>query len=363
MSNGNKKDYYKILGINPSAQKEEVKSAYRKLARKYHPDVNTGNRASEIKFKEIGEAYDILSNDSKRRHYDITNGFTSFNQKTRSNQAKSQAKNAYTRNTQDYKEKKKTQKNDKEFNEVFSEFLDGIFKKPSGYQTPKAKTQTQNNTQKQTAKPLKGNDITTDVSVSIQEAKNGTVRNINIIQTNTCKKCLGKKFSNGAKCTDCKGAGEISSHKKISVKIPPNIKNGSKVKIVGEGNRGKNGGANGDLLLNIKLQKNNLFSFEELNVSCEVPISVHEAILGAEIEVPTVDGFITMKIPAHTQSGQKFRLTNQGLSDDKNKTKGDHIVIVKIDIPKKCSKEELELFKQLKNISNYNPRESLILER
>jgi DnaJ-class molecular chaperone len=165
---------------------------------------------------------------------------------------------------------------------------------------------------------------------------------------------------NDNKCPLCKGSGEISVHKKLNVKIPAGIKKGAKIRVTNEGNKGYNGGKNGDLYLLIEIEETPFFKYEGLNVLCEVPITPFEAVLGANIEIPTLCGNISMKIPQNTTTGQKFRLSEQGVYDENKRQKGDQIVTVKIVIPKNLSNKEIELYEQLKNISTTNVRENLL---
>jgi len=350
------------MGVDPSATKAEIKAAYRALARKYHPDVNPGNKLSELKFKEIGEAYEILIDDDKRKQYNIIRGL--YNpQRTQQNntqQAKAQAKTAYKKPEENKKPENKASNNaedDKLFNSVFSDILDGIFKR----QTTSGQTSTKSTFNQ--PQPQKGEDITTEVILTITEAHNGTVRKVNVLHTVQCPKCKGKQFYNGPQCPECKGKGEISNFKKINVKIPPNVKEGSKIRIQGEGNKGLYGGKNGDLYLIVKIQKNSIFTYDDLNVLCDIPITPWEAAIGAEIQIPTIDGFVTMKIPPETSSGQKFKLAGQGLSDDKNGKKGDFIVTAYIQIPKNLTPSEINLYKELAKLRKFNPREDLLNEK
>lgn len=358
------KDYYLILGINPAATQKEIKAAYRSLARKYHPDVNSGNRQAEERFKEIGEAYSVLSDENKRKQYNILRGIDISPKKSSANagqQTKKQAEEAYTqqkskanRSSESYK---KTLEEERPFNEIFSEFLDGIFKKSA--------TDTERQTSKKqeySIPPKRGDDITADVSITITEAHNGTIRKVNILHTESCPICKGRRIINEAKCLNCDGNGEISNHKRVNVKIPPNVKEGSKIKIPREGNKGINGGENGDLYLVIHIQKNELFTFEGLHVLCEIPISPTEAAIGSEIQVPTIDGFVSMKIPPETQSGQKFRLAGEGVSDSSSK-KGDQLVTVRIELPKNLTEKEKDLYLELARIRKFNPRENILFEK
>ena len=349
------KDYYKILGINSSADKKEIKSAYRSLARKYHPDTNQGNKLSEEKFKEIGEAYSILSDDARRAQYDLLKGVSQKKPNT-SEQAKKQASEAYTEQKKS-NAKSKSEAEKRPFGDVFSDFVDKVFEKG---QAPKPKQSQEKPRETQKPAPKKGDDITADISITIVEAHNGTVRKVNILHTETCPKCKGKRYLNSVQCPACKGNGEISNHKKISVKIPPNVTEGSKIRIAGEGNQGQNGGASGDLFLVVSIIKNSIFEFENLNVLCEIPITPTEAALGAEIFVPTIDGQLSMKIPPETQAGQRFRLSGEGIPDANTAKRGDQLITVRIEIPSNLSQKEKELYMELAKIRKFNPRDGLI---
>jgi len=362
VENFKNKDYYQILGVNPNATEKEIKAAYRALARKYHPDVNPGNKLSESKFKEIGEAYSFLINVSKRRQYDILKGYKEPAKKADTEQAKKQAKAAYSeqKDEENLKADFKQQTEKKTFNSVFSDILNGIFTKVKDTDTT-VKTEKQAEQPKDL--PKRGDDITADISISIVEAHNGTVRKINILHTDTCGQCKGKRYVNNNPCIVCGGNGEISTHKKMSVKIPANVKEGSKIKIANEGNKGRNGGENGDLFLIVHIQKHSIFTFDNINVLCEIPITVTEAALGTEIQVPAVDGFVNMKIPSETQSGQKFRLVGQGILDSKTNKRGDQLVTVRIEIPKNLTDKEIQLFQELARIRKFNPRENIIYDK
>lgn len=336
------KNLYEILEVSTSASAVTIKSAYRKLARKYHPDLNGGDDLCIRKFKEVTEAYEILSNIEKKRNYDILRGFNHQS----SNVKFKEANKAYQENL-----KERTNTKDEAISNIFNDILEGFKKTTSSSSKQSFKTKQPN--------PQRGRDVFTDVSISVLESIDGTARTINIVHTEPCHKCLGKTFLNGAKCTLCAGMGEESVHKKLNVKIPSGVKNGSKIRIANEGNKGLNGGRNGDLYLNIKIENNNSkFKYEGLNILCTVPITPFEAVLGATIEIPSPNGKVSMKITPNTKSGQKFRLSGQGLeSGDKFGKKGDMIVIVNIDVRKNPSKEEIELYKKLRDITKTNIRD------
>ncbi|MBR2525451.1 DnaJ domain-containing protein [bacterium] len=339
----NQKNYYEILGVDSTATAEELKSAYRKLARKYHPDV-AGNESVE-KFKEITEAYETLSDETKRKRYDILRGIFNYNKSTTDRTTQKEAQKAYrqAKNQEEiiketYKNKEKSQKqnqNAQDFSNMFNEFLDGF--------------KSQAKSKKETHRPINGDNITTDVVITMVEAMSGISKTVNILSTQECTNCHGRKFANGYNCPVCDGLGTVSQHKKITVKIPANVKPNSKIRIPSEGNPGMYGGKNGDLYLNVVIENNSNFKYDDLNVLFTIPITPPEAVLGTTINVPTANGNVLMKIMPKTSSGQKYRLAGQGLTKD-GKT-GDMIVTVNIEVPQNLSDKEIELYKQLKDFA------------
>lgn len=332
------KNLYEILEVTSSASSAMIKSAYRRLARKYHPDLNSGDAACEKKFKEITHAYEILSDEEKKKNYDTLRGFHNEGSQAKYNEANK----AYRKTSKEEEKKSKDG-----FSNIFNDILDGFKNTTSSSKKEAYKTKQ--------ARPEQGSDVYADVVITMTEAIEGTSRTVNILHTEACPNCNGRTFLNGTKCVVCKGLGEHSIHKKLHVKIPPNVKHGSKIRIANEGNKGYNGGRNGDLFLNVKIESDSNFKYEGLNILCETKITPFEAVLGASIDIQTPTGKVTMKITPNTHSGQKFRLTGQGLSQ--NGKKGDMIVTVNIEIPKKSSHEEIELYKKLRDIYNGSVRE------
>lgn len=349
------KTYYEILGVSNNATGAEIKSAYRKLARKYHPDINKTSDAIVI-FKQITAAYETLSNPQKREKYNILKGiFIQEEQpKTSSQKAQEEYKNA-TKNTssnQEYTHQtpppspiQKTQK------EKFSLFK--VFK----YWNAKFK---KNKRAKDNKKPQKGQNITTEITITPEEVITGSKRLINILTTQTCTKCMGHRFINGGKCSNCNGTGEVSLRKKLTVTIPKGIKDGAKLRLKGEGGIGKNNGANGDLFINIKIETKTKIHFDKQNIYYNVPITPFEAALGEEIKIPTFDGVIKLKLPKNTCSGQKFRIAGQGIK--KNGKVGDLIITVSIEFSQDLSDDEIKLYEKLKNLSKDDVRKNLINE-
>lgn len=348
------KNYYDILEISPGASADDIKSAYRKLARKYHPDV-AGALGAE-KFKAVREAYETLSDETKRKRYDILRGIFSYNKTTSDNAARREAQKAYRQTEQQeevfksqnqysqkstdnktQQEKEENKKEDDAFQNIFKDIMNGF------------NNASQKQNKKKSARPINGTDITTDVIISMEEALSGVSKTVNILSSQECSNCHGRKFANGMNCPVCDGTGIESQHKKITVKIPANIKPNSKIRIPSEGNPGTNGGKNGDLYLNVVIENNTNFKYDDLNILFTIPITPSEAVLGTSINVPTTSGNVSMKIMPKTSSGQKYRLAGLGLT--KNGITGDMIVTVNIEIPKNLSDEEIALYKKLHDLA------------
>ena len=364
-----KKNYYKILGIPYTAKLDDIKRAYRKLVHKCHPDI-AGNTPEIIEqFKEITEAYETLSSPQKREQYDSIMKLYEYAEgntegvkegvKDKENSDKS-PKTSKDKSAEKSKTSKKDEFKDNEYREaaqkrentfskmreqakklhdinIFSSFIKGVLRNKQ----PKQK--------KYTPPKVDGKDITTEVTLTIDEAINGTERVVNILNMETCEKCRGRKFINGSLCPSCGGAGEKSKYKKLTVKIPAQVKHNSKIRVEGEGNKGFNGGKRGNLYLIIKIENNSELNYDGLNVMRTVTIQPFEAVLGGYINFDVNGENIKMKLMPMTYNGQKYRISEQGVS--KGDKKGDLIITVKIDIPKKLSDEEIELYKRLSNIS------------
>ncbi len=361
------KNYYEILGIKPDATDSEIKSAFRKLARKWHPDVAGNSQDVVNKFKELNEAYEILSNPEKRKKYDAIRGIfnNAKSQKNSSTKEKEpQTTNSNTDTSSNTKNKKAESKENNTKNKTntntktnqhnnknaFQDAWESFIKKTKESERPK---QT-----KYSAKKIDGKDITSEITITVLEALQGTTRSVNILHTEPCHKCHGRKFANGGICAYCKGAGEISVHKKLSVRIPEKVKHGAKIRIAGEGNQGINGGKNGDLYLIIKVDtENSKYQYDGLNILQTIPLEPYEAVLGCTIEVKTPDGIVQMKIMPNTMNGQKYRLAKEGL--EKDGKKGDMIITISIEIPKDLTAEERILYEKLKLASNRNIREKI----
>ncbi len=305
------KSYYEILNISPQASKQEIKNQYKKLVKMYHPDLNSTPEAEEI-FKEINRAAEILLDDEKRKSYDSLRATN-----------KTIYKKPYTNpNASQYG------------------FYD-IFKKQ----------EKKKETKKEIKKPIKGADITINVEIDYTEALLGTQRSVNISRNTICPKCEGHKFANNQKCPYCEGLGEKTVNKKITVKIPNGLKNGTKLRIKGEGKEGKFGGENGNLYIIVNIEKNDDFKIKDDIVYSEVQISPYMAILGGNVKVPTLWGEATIKIPPLTKANQSFKLVDVGTLNEKTNKKGDQIVKIIIQIPSDVSLQEVQLYEKLKELN------------
>jgi DnaJ-class molecular chaperone len=337
----NSTNYYEILGVDTEATIVQIKSAYRKLARKYHPDINKEANAIEI-FKKITEAYETLSDSQKKHNYDIVNGI--FQQEKPKEETSTASTSEPPKTNSEPKRTPKVNKNTSP--KVVSFFKYWILRL-------KKHKRTQDN-----HKPQKGKNITTEVKITPDEVLTGSKRIINILTTQTCPVCFGRKFINGGKCQHCNGSGDISKRKKITVTIPKGVKDGAKLRLKGEGASGKNGGACGDLYINIKIETKTQLHFDKLNIYYNIPITPFEAVLGEEIKIPTFDGTIKLKLPKNTASGQKFRIAGQGIK--KNGKVGDLIITVTIEISHDLSDDEIKLYEKLKDLSKDDVRKNLM---
>ena len=349
------KNYYEILGVTPDIEDTELKSVYRRLVRKYHPDINPDG---ELKFKDILEAYETLCDEKRRKQYDILNGFFKSTGSTSSDKSEPYRK-SYRTNSNSYKKdsfeksqenkttdkpfkhEEKKIKDDKNFTDLINEIIDGFSQQPKNKKksTPKPPT------------PKNGEDIYADVVITLKESINGTHKTVNVLQTEVCTHCKGRKFINGSKCTHCGGSGEVITRQRINVTIPKNIKNGTKLRLAGEGKKGKNGGKNGNLYVIVHVEKNDELKIEDGIVKYTAEITPYTAILGGNISVPTLWGEAVIKIPPLTKANQSFKLVDVGVLNEKTNKKGDEIVKILIQIPTKITDEEMELYKKLNELN------------
>lgn len=318
----NKRDYYEVLGVKRNATAAEIKKNYRKLARKYHPDVNPGNKQAEERFKEISGAYEVLSDKEKRKLYD-QHGHMAF-------QSGFDPSRTYAYTSNMGEEFGGFDSRGFDPGSIFGDRFGGlgdIFQQVFGGRRGAASPPRPDS--------AKGRDLTYTLEISLEEAAKGTTTQIEISRTN---------------------GGSASRTEAISVKIPPGVNEGSKVRVPGKGEPGIRGGPSGDLYITTKVRPHPFFERKGNDLHCQVPITLTEAVFGAKIEVPTIDGPITMTIPEGTQGGQTFRLKGKGVPYLKGAGRGDQYVSVQITLPRDLDPVSKELLRQFGERSPYNPR-------
>ncbi len=356
-----KRDYYEILGVGKNASTDEIKKAYRKMAVKYHPDKNPGDSEAEAKFKECAEAYEVLSNPEKRQQYDQF-GHDGL---------KGAGVHDYSHmNVDDIFSS---------FGDIFGDFFGGSTSRRR--RSPNA--------------PQRGLDLETYVELSLYEIAKGTEKNIEFTRQDNCPECSGSGCAKGTSpktcptcqgngqvansrmggffqmlttcptcrgkgtivakpCTKCRGKGTVPSKQKVKVKIPAGVHEGQAVRMTGEGEPGKNGGRRGDLYCYVKIKEHPFLMRDGSNLIAVVPIKFTQAALGARIDVPSLEGAKKLNIPAGTQYGDVFRIKNQGLPDMRTGRKGDELIRVTIEIPKKLTEKQKELLSKFAQSEDKN---------
>ena len=297
------KDYYKILGLETNKVTDsQIKMAFREQAKKYHPDVNGGNTKVEERFKDINEAYRVLSNPGAKRKYD---------RMWNTHVGRKQSKEAY--------EESKRGKDS-----LFSDFFNMFFGAPTEIKEENEKTRKK--------VPIKGENIETEINVGIEDAYFGSEKKISLRTVN------GKM-------------------KTFAVKIPEGIRDGEKIRLLGQGKLGQNGGKNGDMFIKINIQNNSKFKLQGYDIATDLYLTPWEAALGKRVNIEAIDDMVSLYVPPGIQSGEKVRIPQKGYKDGRG-SRGDLIAEVKTVVPKKLTEDEKELFEKLKNISKFNPREN-----
>ena len=368
-----KRDYYEVLGVNKGASDDELKKAYRKEAKKYHPDLHPGDKEAEAKFKEVNEAYEVLSDKEKKARYDQFGhagvdpnfgagggggygGFGGF----------------------------------EDFGDIFSNIFGGAFGGFGGGQRRNG--------------PVRGNDIHTSIVLTFEEAAFGCDKTIEVTRQESCSACNGSgakpgtspvkcKKCNGSgrirtqqrtpfgmmanesvcpdcrgsgsviiePCRECKGTGSVRKLNKIDISFPAGINEGQTMQVPGKGEMGKRGGASGDLLVSVRIKPHEIFTRDDYDVHIEIPVTFVQAALGATIKVPTIDGVVEYDIPEGTQTGSIFRLKNKGIQYVRSKNRGDQYVKVDIEVPKNLSQEQKDIlmkFDSACEVKNYKKQKT-----
>ncbi len=325
------KDYYKILGVSKGASADDIKKAFRKLARKYHPDVNPGDKKAEEKFKEINEAYEVLSDPDKRRRYD-TLGPNWQDQFAGFRPGSAGRRTTYRGTPFDF---------DTSGSSSFYDFFEALFgRSGAGAGTTGGV--------RQDFRRRAGDNIEQPVEVTLQEAYVGGTRTFNIQSTEVCSFCRGTGEIGGKVCANCSGQGTSARTKRIQVKIPPGVDNGSKIRVAGEGQPGIGGGPRGDLYLVITVKPDPLYERKGDDIYADIEVDLFTAILGGEVPLALPDGRkLVLTIPPETQNGRVFRLAGKGMPHLKGDGNGNFYARVKVVLPTQLTSEERSLFEKL----------------
>ncbi|MBI3652407.1 MAG: DnaJ domain-containing protein [Acidobacteria bacterium] len=350
------KDYYEVLGVARNASEEEIRAAYRKLARQHHPDVNQGNAAAEEKFKELNEANEVLSDPEKRRKYDQLGA----NWKNGADFTPPPGwQHTNIRYPTDFREAfhSDTTKSDEGFGfGGFSDFFEAIFGGRTNTQSGQ-RSQSQSRSQTtQSHRPRSAHDSEIEIAISLEEAHRGGRQKIALSQkARTCPACRGEKRLGSNLCPACKGAGQVVTQKTVDVNIPVGARDGAVIKAAGQGHRINNTNQRGDLYIKIKIKPHTVFTVSGDDLNAELPITPWEAVFGANIEVPTIEGKAEMKIQAGAQGGQRLRLRGYGLNK-RGGGRGDYYIKLKIVVPPNPTEKEQQLFRELADLSTFKPR-------
>jgi curved DNA-binding protein len=344
------KDYYEVLGVPRSASNDDIKKAFRKLARQYHPDVAKTKKGAEEKFKEINEAYEVLSDPEKRKKYDELGP----NWKQGAEFRPPPGWQGGGRPGGGFPRGQPGGGVEFEFGGTtgFSDFFEQLFGSRTRGGSPFGGRG--GFEEEETAE--RGRDVEGDLMVTLEEAMRGSVRSVQLRRAVTCGTCGGTGEKNGRVCPTCGGSGQVSKTETYQVKIPPGVTAGQRLRVPGRGEAGTHGGAAGDLFLRVHLARHPDFEVDEHNLIYEAEIAPWEAVLGANISVPTLDAKVNIKIPPGTQNGQKLRVRGRGLPQ-RTGPAGDLIVVARIEVPEKITEAEHKLWTQLAEGSSFRPRE------
>jgi DnaJ-class molecular chaperone len=332
----NYKDYYKVLGVEKTAAEKDIKSAYRKLAKKWHPDANAGNaKAAEERFKEISEAYEVLGDSEKRKKYDALGSDWA----NAARQAEAQRQYRAQSQAQDPYAGFGASQNGGAggFSDFFDLFFSGVGRGGSG-----------GGRQTFSSQPAaRGEDLETPLDVTLADAYNGAKRSVSLQIDDKCPTCDGSGVRGGNICPSCHGTGRKIVPKKFEVSIPKGVRDGQRIRLAGQGSSGAGGGPNGDLYLVVHVVADKKFERRGDDLYVDVPVSIYDLVLGGEVRVPTMSGDVTMTIPPGTQSNKLLRLTGKGMPKVKGGGTGDAYVRLIGMLPTELSDRERELFQEL----------------
>jgi len=336
------KDYYQILGVSRDASDDEIRRAYRKLARQYHPDVRPGDKEAEAKFKEINEAYEVLSDPEKRRRYDQLGANWQHG-------AEFRPPPGWDVHVEygDLGDLSDLFAGLGDRHGQFSDFFELLFGSP---RRPRAGTRF----------AMRGQDVEAELPLSLEQVHRGGRQSITLTLPDRCASCGGTGRAGVGRCRACAGRGTVQRAKSFDLTVPRGVRDGSVIRLAGQGEPGTGGAPAGDLYLRVRLKPHPTFSLVGSDdLELELPITPWEAVLGAKVTVPTIDGRVELSIPAGSQAGQRLRLRGQGLTR-RDGTRGDLFVRLKVAVPTRPNAQERELFERLAKVSNFNPRRDLL---
>lgn len=349
------KDYYAILGVARTASEEEIKKAFRKLARKYHPDVAKG-KGTEEKFKEVNEAYEVLGDPAKRKKYDELGANWQSGADFRTPPGWEDSAGG---NYAGGKARSRGQDGDFEFQfggTGFSDFFEQVFGSAGRGGGGAFRGQGGRGSFAGGAVSERGQDIEGDIMVTLEEAVSGSVRSVSVNRAAVCENCGGSGVKGQRGCPVCGGSGRVKRTEQFQVRIPPGVTNGQQLRLPRRGEAGAGGGPAGDLFLRVRLARHPDFQVEDHNLVYEAELAPWEAVLGTQVPVPTLEKSISIKIPPGTQNGQRLRVRGQGLPQ-RGGGRGDLNVVVRVEVPERVSENERALWEQLAQGSKFNPRE------
>jgi curved DNA-binding protein len=328
------KDYYKTLGVPRTASHDELRTAFRKLARQYHPDVAKDKKRSEEKFKEINEAYEVLGDKEKRAKYDQLGADWKDGGAKRPPGSGGEAFRTHSWRSGPGAE-------NYEFGGTgFSDFFEQVFGRRGAAAEPETE---------------KGQDAEGVIMVTLEEAMSGAIRAVSVRRNTVCAECHGSGAQGRQVCPACGGAGQVSATQDYKVKIPPGVRDGQRLRVSGRGEPGQGGGPPGDLYLRVRMASHPDFRVEGGDLYYDLDLAPWEAALGASVSIPTLSGPVSIKIPPATQTGQRLRVRGRGLPGREG-AQGDLYVVARIQMPKEVVDREKGLWEQLARESHFNPR-------
>jgi DnaJ-class molecular chaperone len=338
----NYKNYYDILGVEKSAPEKDIKSAYRRLARKWHPDANPSNaRQAEEKFKDIQEAYEVLGDSEKRKKYDVLGSDwqrAAQEAEQQRNYRRAQQGAGASYNFNEFANGAAGPNGASGFSDFFDMFFSGIGKRPTAGPTA--------------GLGERGQDLETTIDLALAEAYEGGKKSVSLQLEDRCPRCGGSGTSGKTICPQCHGTGRVRETKRFDVTIPKGVRDGQRIRLTGQGGSGTSGGPNGDLYLIVKFNDDARYERRGDDLYVDLPVSIYDLILGGDVRVPTMTGDVTMTIPAGTQNNKMLRLSGKGMPKLKNAGFGDEYVRLVGQLPTDLSEKENKLFRELAGLRN-----------